>query len=170
MLGEVPKINEARDAVHVAVAPAVALMPLQPGDHVGLDLKGRASTELSPHVGVVDPFRTTMIYQGERFWLLMYPNTVQGLRHEWDHPAFAARPNLVAPWNSEQWLAKFGEEHGWDYEDTLRIIKSHVETADAGVDMEVPPEVYDHYEVVTGMHVAKGRRTPFFSNDGCKNC
>lgn len=74
----VPEHEYRRDAVHVAIAPVTALERLEPGQHVGLD--GSSS---HPHVGVVDPFLTSPVEVGQRFWLCMYPNTVTGIRHIW---------------------------------------------------------------------------------------
>lgn len=81
-----------RDAVHVAIAPVTAAQPLRPGQHVGLIEEG--NTELvgpteSP-IGIVDPFLTDEIRSGQRIWLLLYPDSVTGMRHIWTHPAFSA--------------------------------------------------------------------------------
>lgn len=75
-----------RDAVHVAVAPVLANEPLSPGDHISL-VGGRA-TKSGQTIGIVDPFLEAGVHRGDKFWMFMYPETVTGLRHEWDHPAF----------------------------------------------------------------------------------
>ncbi len=72
----------ARDAIHVAVAPVVALETLEPGQHVGLTPDGRARTLLMPTVGIVDPFLRQPVKAGERFWLFLYPGSIASLRHE----------------------------------------------------------------------------------------
>jgi hypothetical protein len=82
-----------RDAVHVAIAPVTASEALAPGQHVGfvregdLELVGPAAEPL----GVVDPFLREPVPKGQRFWLLLYPDTITGLRHVWTHPAFQAQ-------------------------------------------------------------------------------
>ncbi len=99
-LGELCDDAARRDAVHVAVAPVTAGQQLEPGDHVGL-VGGVAVTAWHRDdfhvIGVVDPFLTTSVDRGQRFWLLLYPNTVTSLRHVWTHPAFKSRIAEVAP-------------------------------------------------------------------------
>ena len=75
-----------RDAVHVAVAPVVARVALRPGTHV--DATGGTDGE---RVGIVDPFLDCAVKPGDRFWLFLYPNTITGLRHVWQHPAFTPK-------------------------------------------------------------------------------
>src|SRR5262245_3338274 len=79
-----------RDAVHVAVAPVVAAEDLLPGQHVGFVTPGDheqvGATAIT--VGIVDPFLRQAVLRGERFWLLLYPQTITSLRHDWTHPAF----------------------------------------------------------------------------------
>jgi hypothetical protein len=88
-LGELAADTARRDAVHVAVAPVVAGENLHPGHHVALK-DGRAFAK-GQTIGVVDPFLTADVQEGERFWLFLYPNTVTSLRHVWTHPAFVAK-------------------------------------------------------------------------------
>jgi hypothetical protein len=86
-----------RDAIHIAVAPVTAAERLAPGQHVGLiepgnlELVGPSGTS----IGVVDPFLTNDVEPGQRFWLLLYPGTITGLRHVWSHPAFTAAAAAV---------------------------------------------------------------------------
>lgn len=87
-----------RDAVHVAVMPVVAATYLSAGDHVGLQKDGRFGRLAQEIVGVVDPFLTTAVMPGDKFWLFLLPNTVDSLRHVWTHPslpdeAAAGQPN-----------------------------------------------------------------------------
>lgn len=86
----VQPFEHRRDAVHIALAPVTAGADLQPGQHVGL-LREDNVTLVGPceePVGIVDPFLRVPVLKGSRFWLLLYPNTVTGLRHVWTHPAF----------------------------------------------------------------------------------
>ena len=94
-LGHMPAADARRDAVHVAVAPVVAVELLLPGEHIGLYEDGRAGSA-AKHIGVVDPFRRQEVQPGERFWLFLYPGTVTSLRHVWTHPAFKTRAPEVA--------------------------------------------------------------------------
>jgi uncharacterized protein (TIGR02996 family) len=86
--------DRRRDAIHIAVAPVTAAERLQPSQHVGLvshDTE-RVGAMRSPTscIGIVDPFLTQAVEEGQRFWLFLYPNTVTSLRHAWTHPAFTA--------------------------------------------------------------------------------
>jgi hypothetical protein len=93
-IGELCHDNARRDAIHFAVAPVVAAERVRPGQHVSLTLdKYQHATSLNPtqRVGVVDPFLREDVEQGQRFWLMLYPNTVTSLRHVWSHPAFAPK-------------------------------------------------------------------------------
>lgn len=88
-----PKYHaDYRDAVHVAVIPAVAGERLDPGMRVGLDRNGAYIECVNgvDLVGLVDPFLPNAVKRGERFWLFLLPGTVTSLRHHWQHPAFAA--------------------------------------------------------------------------------
>lgn len=88
-LGQLITDDPKKDAVHVAIAPATAEGPLNPGAHVFV-ANGYASLPEGRQkaVGIVDPFLTEPVKEGEVFWVFVYPNTVKDLRHEWSHPAF----------------------------------------------------------------------------------
>lgn len=86
-IGKLVDVDSQRDAVHIAVAPVYAASVLSPGQHVGL-LNGEASVGAEGLVGIVDPFLIGPVLPGERFWLFLYPNTIESLRHDWAHPAF----------------------------------------------------------------------------------
>lgn len=86
-LGKIITTSQHRDSVHIAVCPVVAAETLFPGQHVGLT-GGDHATGKGPSVGIVDPFLTTRVKPGERFWLYLYPGSVTSLRHVWEHPAF----------------------------------------------------------------------------------
>jgi len=86
--------DRRRDAIHLAVVPVTASVPLNPGDHVGFATEDRREI-VGPSdepLGIVDPFLTQAVKPGDRFWLYLYPNTITGMRHIWSHPAFRARP------------------------------------------------------------------------------
>ena len=86
--------DRRRDAIHIAVAPVTATQPLKPGQHVGLVEAGDRELvgPCESTIGIVDPFLSADVEAGERFWLLLYPNTITGMRHVWTHPAFQAWP------------------------------------------------------------------------------
>lgn len=112
-LGRAPELDACRDAIHVAVVPAVALERLTPGQKIFVLPKevvnfedydnGQLKDEFqgpgevfyaNPEEsyiaeqaeGVVDPFLGGFVDIGERFWALLRPNTAGNIRHLWDHP------------------------------------------------------------------------------------
>lgn len=88
-----PDTDARRDAIHVAITPVIAAPDtnLFPGQPFKLDDQGRAVVvaHVNDATGVVDPFLKTAVRPGERFYGCLYPGTVTGLRHEWDHAAFS---------------------------------------------------------------------------------
>lgn len=86
---------QSKDAIHIAVAPVTASETLYPGQQVGF-LHGIesdlvcATSPATPALGIVDPFLTEAVAEGEKFFMFLLPNTVTGMRHEWQHPAFVA--------------------------------------------------------------------------------
>jgi hypothetical protein len=94
----VPDDVFARDAVHVAVIPMVALRVLEPGQRM-------------VH-GIVDPFLPKPVQPGQRFYLFLFPGTVTGMTHAWQHPAFPAEPEPAPKRRSEAdvWAAIKGWE------------------------------------------------------------
>jgi hypothetical protein len=84
--------DRRRDAIHVAVAAVTAAVRLVAGQHVGLVQE--ANLELvgpcDRNIGIVDPFLPGAVEPGQRFWLVLYPGTITGLRHVWTHPVFQA--------------------------------------------------------------------------------
>ncbi len=100
-LGELAGADARRDAVHIAVAPVVASCLLEPGDNVGIWNVSREAFWAEAHgdnaIGIVDPFLTSPVRKGQRFWLFLYPNSITNLRHVWEHPAFKAKLPDVRP-------------------------------------------------------------------------
>lgn len=106
-IGKLLGSDAKRDAIHVAVAPVIAAeFDLRAGDHVGFVDGSQEAVSLNARtkIGIVDPFLTKLVKQGERFYLFLYPNTVTGLRHDWTHPAFGPADVMAA---SEQWLRAY---------------------------------------------------------------
>jgi len=167
-LGSVIGPKEARDAIHLAVEPTIAKDRLRPGDHVGAD----GSLD-KPWVGIVDPFLSRNVERGERFWLVVYPRQINSLRHVWTHPSFPDTPEIVkaAPSRetSERWLRDF-VAHA-DCPDYETVIAAAVNVDDEeylhfnqDAHGEIPPEFWDHVEVVTGR---KCVNRPTFFSCGC---
>lgn len=186
-LGQLIEGDQHRDAVHVAIAPVVASEKLSPGDHIGLLANGEAAEVSQTHIGVVDPFLKKVVKKGERFWMLLYPGTITGLRHEWTHPAFEAAEKAATNSDreqSEQWLRNFSITA--DCPDYTTLINAAVgdhhlnKTGDddylssendgeylhfGGSDAhgEIPPEFWDHVQIVTGRLIPQAMRAKSFS-------
>ena len=156
-LGKLIEGSAARDAVHIAIAPVVAGELLNPGDHVGLE-DGKAVKRMRP-IGIVDPFIRVAVLAGERFFMLLYPQTVTGLRHEWNHPAFEVEATpAAAPSPSVSWLIDFAHSIGIDYDDLIEGAKIYLRSGHsiecpAMEWKETPPEFWGHYEKATGEKV-----------------
>lgn len=113
-LGQIITTPQARDAIHVAVAPVIASETLHPGQHIGLVKDSTThATALTTHIGIVDPYLRHQVSKGQQFWLFLYPQTVTGLRHDWSHPAWPEATIVPAPVvapamsESETWLREY---------------------------------------------------------------
>ena len=102
-----------RDAIHVAVIPMTATVLLLSGNRVNAQ-----GLPIAPHVGIVDPFLPDVVQPGQRYWLWLFPGTVTGMRHHWQHPAFAEQTTPAAVpvpakgvAESEAWLRQYAVDH-----------------------------------------------------------
>ncbi|RDJ34996.1 MAG: hypothetical protein DWQ19_09180 [Crenarchaeota archaeon] len=152
-LGElVENPNQQRDAIHIAVAPVVAAESLKPGDHIGFlgyDTihVGKDSDNL---LGIVDPFLKDELKAGQRFLLFLYQNTVTGMRHHWEHPAFVST-------ESEAWLKEFAHDLEMTYENLLAAASEYLNNGEIYcLPIDTPDRVFSdmpkfwyHYSVVT---------------------
>lgn len=112
-LGKLAAGDAGRDAIHIAVAPVIAASVLAPGQHVGILEDGKASPDVKPTIGIVDPYLKKAVAPGQRFYLCLYPNTITSLRHHWVHPAFKEEaPPAKADFDraeSEAWLREYAK-------------------------------------------------------------
>lgn len=154
-LGELITTPEGRDAIHVAVAPVRCRFTLQPGQHVGL-FNGSA-TEVDPKthpVGIVDPFLTKPVQPGQRFWLVLYPQTVTNLRHEWSHPSFGQEVELAGKEASVKWITDYAATIGLSYDEVIAGAIAWLTSSKLLFPPsehqweEIPDEFWNHYEVV----------------------
>lgn len=181
-LGQLIDENAQRDAIHVALLPAIAHENLNPGTHVGI-------LESSPpkfvvgkvlnskyKIGIVDPFLKTTVMKGERFFVLLYPNTVTSLRHEWTHDKIPsslpvnqqAYDKTSEQYRAEQWIRDFIDQYGISYENMMRCADSWLDGDGdyliGGEELEgesVPATFWKMYEIVTGKKPKEHRS--FFS-------
>lgn len=188
-LGTIIGDHERRDAIHLAVTPAVAAYTIHPGMHVGFLPDGTAGTCENP-VGIVDPFLKDLVKKGQRFWLVVYPRQITSLRHVWTHPAFTDEETMAEPPSmpakpaqptekpkalstcaerSKAWIENFAIGLGRTYEAMMEHAKDYLNTGSywcGGEEFEgewVPDEFWSHYETVTGTVVPESNKGNFFT-------
>lgn len=177
-LGTIITDKEKRDAIHIAVLPAVAGEDLLPGTDVGiLDGVAIADERTVKLTGIVDPFlKVARVSKGQRFWMLLYPRMVTSLRHVWSHPAFAEEgdggPGL-SPRNamSVGFIDQLAASGGRTAAELIQAAHDYLDNGDyfngaEGGEWEgvsVPGDFWPHFENVTGRKVPDGARGNFFS-------
>lgn len=175
-LGSMLVGGEKRDAIHIAVAPVVACQNnLLPGTKIGFVKEGDFELvgSVDDPIGIVDPFLTEMPVKGDRFYMLLFPNTITSLRHEWTHPAFAQEEVDQDSQEKEmaiQWLTMYAKEVDLTYDELIQAGKECIRTDDyVSLDYDTPDIVYKkrkefwkHFEKVTGMKHHDEEKT-FFS-------
>lgn len=161
-IGELITIARDRDAIHVAVAPVIAGESLSPGQHVGVQGDGTAGFK-GPWIGIVDPFLTSQVQRGEKFWLFLYPGSITSLRHDWTHPAFGAAMQSPSSGDRET-IEAFAATESVSYEEMLGLLGEMDASGSvygASRYSAIPGGVWDAYERITGRHVAD--RPEYFS-------
>ncbi len=189
-LGTVPKADDLRDAVHIAIIPACAAEFLEGGSPVKLNTENKAQA-CSPEeaIGIVDPFIQSQcdVEEGEWFWLCLYPKTITGLRHDWEHPSFPETtpfPQTTKEANvmsdeklfSKKWLEGYVRTHCpyWrskpdgGYSEFLRHVDrrtifyygSGCHSLDEVADAD---ELFDHLSIVLGRRI----NAEYFEEFGC---
>lgn len=169
-LGKIITTEQQRDAIHVAVAPVTAGERLMPGERIGLyqGLATSAEQRGVTAIGIVDPFLETFVRPKQRFWLWLFPNTVTGMRHEWQHPAFggAQAPESARPSQEDSsiaWLTDFAKEFELSYSELMDILVDGSKDDDFyhHLSFQTPSRAYEdreemwrHYETVTGQRLS----------------
>lgn len=182
-IGEILTSDQPRDAIHIAVACVVATEKLAPGSPIGF-VEGEehnhnvdvAACEQAMSVGIVDPFLQKNVMPGQRFWMFLHPNTITSLRHNWTHPAFGQSPDTGEDRaSSEVWLRDYCSTNDCpDYDTIIEAAKANGKTVTRNGDDyysayiqedyfyvggsdahgEIPPEFWDHVEIITGRKLA----------------
>lgn len=144
-----------RDAIHVAVFPAVAGTTLHAGMSVKLESGVAIPTRDEPRIGIVDPFLRQPIYEGERCYIFMNPGSITSLRHEWTHPLVTTVP--IQPKDNkkeaERYLREFADKWRLNYSELISTASS-IEgdgwnayvTAD-GVDLHSPEDLGEDHDL-----------------------
>lgn len=178
-LGQIITTPQQRDAIHIAVAPVVAGAYLSRGAQIGfahgsstIVLRKEACYGCEP-VGIVDPFLSDHgVEKGQQFWMFLFPGTITGLRHEWAHPAFDARP---ATDESELWLHQFADRWNFDYREMIAGAQENEGYVVArGIDLHSAGELdgddvlfWQHLENVTGRSFDQTHRENFGWSCSC---
>lgn len=173
-LGKLVQGNPERDAVHIAVVAVMAAGPLKAGMRVGFLKDGRVGRLPQEVIGIVDPFLTESVDEGDKFWLFLLPNTITSLKHIWTHPAFedeSARDSAKVA--SERWMRAWAVEHMSDYYgdgDKRSAEAAYADAIDAGhthnigsyedARDHIDGEWWSHWETITGQ---SGDRESYFS-------
>jgi len=173
-LGQTPKVLGERDAVHVAIIAVRAGEVLARGDKVTVENGSAIESSHNP-LGIVDPFLEDIIKEGDVFWLVLFPQSVRGMKHHWSHPSFSDEKQKCFGFTKEEsreWLEDFVDRSDCpDYQTLITAatageLKSsdpkyyrtgytldddylHFNGLDAHGD--IPPEFWDHVENVTGL-------------------
>lgn len=180
-MSDVGKILEGihyRDAIHVAIAPVVAGVTLHPGQHVGMKFDVAVPAAPGKELGIVDPYLRDAVRPGEQFWLFLYPNTIQSLRHHWEHPAFRAAEvaklrDEIKLMAAQDWMEDLAREVRMapdELMDQLREVVQNTghdyihlgfDTPDMAGNTE---RIWECYELITGEKIEEGRKklTIFF--------
>jgi hypothetical protein len=145
--------DETRDAVHVAVAPVVAGHTIVPGSHIGFVMNDNTTvgTLASKHIGIADPFLTSTIKKGDKFWMFLYPNTITSLRHNWTHPDFPDSDEVIG--KSKAWIERWAAGYGMSYQMALEAGRNRDFFVGEVCYDNIPVEFWDNYEIVTGEKV-----------------
>lgn len=169
-IGSIHQDRYERDAIHVAVVPVTAKGTLKPGQHIGFDEGGYRVTESPPEphklIGIVDPFLPRNVEDGERFWMVLYPNTITGLKHVWSHPSIS-QDGLGVGSPSEKWLRDFAVQVDADYFEMMEVAASHCDKerkwgSDYLIEggkwegQNTPEEFWEHFKNVTGKEPSGG--------------
>jgi hypothetical protein len=167
-----------RDAIHVAIAPVIATERLHPGDRIrfveGSTERVEIAAAKASALGIVDPFLSRPVYEGDRFWMFLLPNTITGLSHVWTHPAFdgTATPAAVMELAvAKTRIAEIAEALNLTYDALMEAANLWVDEEDYAVQYgsetwrdRFPQHLeafWEAYEVVTGTKVED--REQFFS-------
>ncbi len=95
-LGTIHDRDEFRDAIHLAVEQVTAGEDLRVGEQITyVNGKAFAVRKGEEAIGIVDPFLTRKVKEGQRFWLVVKPRLITSLRHVWSHPAFPDEASVL---------------------------------------------------------------------------
>lgn len=175
-LGTIIGPHEKRDAIHLAVLPAVAGERLHRAEHIGI-VDGKAYPD-KLGLGIVDPFLAQPVDEGEHFWMVLQPRIITSLRHVWSHPMFpepeddaVERHGLsVVEFNkAREQLEAIAASCDIDADEMLAGAQAFLDLGDYMTEggrwegVTVPDSFWPVFEQLTGRKVPSSSRDNFFS-------
>ena len=156
-VGRLIEAGQGRDAIHIAVAPVIAVERLSPGQPIGFVKEGDTENVGANcvHLGIVDPFLKAPVFLGDRFFMFLFPNTITSLRHEWVHPAFGEDSRVTPEYDSNAFIAAIAKQCGVTYDRLIAIATNFALSGDytydnsetyKDVDWAKWPEFWKHFE------------------------
>lgn len=146
--------NAMRDAVHIALTPVIAVgNDIRPGCLLRFEFGSKTRVLCADFyheeeaVGIADPFLVTRprpriysygeneneqperVRNGDRIWMMLFPGSVTGMRHHFQHPALDAPSPTFS--EAELWLRRFAERWGFRYDEMINIA-THPDGEDFG--------------------------------------
>ena len=112
-IGRLIYVDRKKDAIHIPVAPVEAAMDLKAGQDIIMNQEGKAEACDIKILGIVDPFLVVPVKKGDRFYVFLYPGSVDSLHHEWTHPSFIEAPPQVKgeeKVEAEAWLRNYAND------------------------------------------------------------
>lgn len=183
-LGKLLEADQPRDAIHIAIAPVVAVDKVFPGQQIGFvkegDFENVRVTATAAPIGIADPFLTQPVFPGQRFWMFLFPNTITSLRHDWTHPAFESTGSVAAGSlvSADFWMKDFAKRVHLSYDEVIQAGREYLRTGAVFVQRdsqsardafyEERKQYWDNFQIITGNTVSTEEReegTPF-----CCNC
>lgn len=171
-LGQLAPDENLRDAIHIALIAVTAGEDLNPGTHVGVlaDKTYGAPPKGSQPLGVVDPFLSRMVERGDRFWLCLYQNTVTGMRHVWQHPAFSDEASGIGIRSAaEEWIRRYADSLDIGYSTLMDGADQYLRDGDylcQGGTLEgerTSDEFWRQYAIATGTPIDPETQGNFFT-------
>lgn len=168
-LGTIIDEKEKRDAIHLAVLPAVAGEPLRPGQQISLRPDGKAGYAVNG-LGIVDPFLRSTVAAGERFWMVLKPRLVTSLRHVWTHPSFPDElPQGEDREDAKRELERIAGQVDCEFDTLIQGAHAYLDHGDYLSEggrwdgTYLPDEFWPAFEAYTGRKVPCDNRNSFFS-------
>lgn len=170
ILGELLKGGEERDAIHIAILPVTAGDYIAPGQRIYVKPDGWANASGNPNA-VADPFLPGQVYPGQKFYALLFPYTIESLRHEWVHPEFPKAQDSSSWSGAEAWLREFADDHYVGFDEMMKaaddLVKGHSDTMDIcfGMDVDYSEriEFWEHYGQLRNQFIPNSVREEYFS-------